>query len=194
MKKTIILLGICFLFSGCTAPENKIQIDNVPPPVASQSDNNPANSALANTGWQTFQNPELGISFQYPASLGQAQEFKDGNGKFDLFRLQRQNYLPADFEFFPAGIDKIRDCKDVLANGFPGKVISIPTKCEIIFVDNAPFQVLEYQDPNLDPPYTVDFTQVIDLETKNGIWSFLSKNKSLFNDVLNVAKSVKHLK
>lgn len=163
MGKIFILSLLCFILLGC-----------------SQIRQNNAN-------WQTYNNFDLGVSFQYPSTLGKAVEYKDVNGKLTVVRLQGKKNLPGDLEFGPAEYNTLRTCNDVLANGFPGKEITYPSKCETISnSSNVTLEILEFQDPT--------GAKVIDFQTNNGVWSFGTQNKTQYDLVVSIAKTVKYLR
>ena len=144
-----------------------------------------AEKVAVNKDWLTYQNTELGISFQYPATLDKAVEQKDANGKLISVSLAGEAGLPGYIAFRTEEYETLRDCKDVLANGFPGKETDFPS-CDVITIDNAPFQILDFQ-----PPISV---RSIHFQTKKGVWSFITGDKNLFAVVVNIAKTVKYLK
>lgn len=139
------------------------------------------------TNWIAYQNADLGIVFQYPQTLGQAIEYRDANGKLTVVRLQGEKNLPGDIEFSPSENEPtIRPCKDVLENGFPGKEVSFPSKCEMMSTENATFRIVEFHDP--------DFAEVISVQTSKGVWDFLTQDKNQDDNLINIVKTMRYLK
>jgi hypothetical protein len=192
-KKMFLVAMGCIFIAGCTPSEDPdisyVSSQQRTPPVlpVSRSGGQPTQTTQVNADWLTYQNEDLGISFQYPSTLGQAHEQTDANGKIRSVRLGSERISPEDMIFDQEDYDKLRSCEDVLAKGFQGKVVDYPSQCEMISTDNGTAQLIEFTVP------TGAKVKVVHLPTKKGIWRFISGNENLSDTLIQIAKTVKYL-
>jgi hypothetical protein len=132
----------------------------------------------------TYTNNELGISFEYPNTLGKATEFKDYYDKLSVVRIQGETNLPGDIELYYTESQSLTTCEDAFKYGFPGKGTSFPTKCETrINAKNKTIQVLEFKE-NTN-------TKSILFQTQKGVWNLMTNDENKFDYLTQIGDSIK---
>lgn len=127
----------------------------------------------------TYTNSELGIEFDYPEKFGQAVERKDSDDV--LTGVTFDNYLPEGGLEINRVDEKliIEDCSNISISG-------VTEKCETMMVRGHPLTV--YQGSG-----QFDSAQMIQFQTKQGVWSFTTGNPRLYEGFLEISKTMRYL-
>lgn len=168
MKKIIVLIAIISILSGCSFGGNE-KAKNV----------------------QTYQNTKLGISFQYPETLGKVWE--NNYKKTELFALKflDEKDNPVALDLAEAGYETLRTCNDILTKGFANGD-RMPSDCETLNIDNHSVIILTYIQKGMSNS-TTNAEKEAHFQTKKGIWAFSATDRNLYDDLLHIAKTIRYL-
>lgn len=192
MKK-IIALFVCILaLSGCSTVKNEEveKQENVQPIQSAPSPKQDVaqNDAAKSQDWKSYQNKQLGISFQYPSKIGTAWENKYKEDLFALKFLDAQGQ-PNGIELAPANYEKLRTCEDILSNGF-NDGDRMPKDCVTLNIDNHTVVVFTYVAGGRSNSFT-NASKSAQFQTNKGVWEFSTMNEGLYSDFMEIIKTLK---
>ena len=192
MKKIVIMVALITILSGCNLWENKkAQNEENPTQPVSQSEQNSKEKSAEDTSLQTYQSDELGISFQYPASLGKAWENNYKETELFALKFLDNKDNSAGLELSGADYETLRTCNDILSKGFADGD-KMPSDCETTTVDNHSVIILTYVQGGRSNSYT-NASKEAQFQTKKGVWAFLATDKDLYDDLMGIVKTLKYL-
>lgn len=146
MKKSAVLLAIFFVFSGCNNAEK--------------------------SNFKLYKNTDAGIEFQYPPSLGQPVETKEGEKLLSIRFGDAFEFRPVEESYI------IYNCNNEILN-------TQYEKCETIFINNHKYIIKDFVGP--------DITKDVQFQTKNATWGLYSGDYNYFGTLMNVVKTIKYL-
>lgn len=168
MKK-FLLLTLCLLtLSSCNAQQNG-----------------------ANADWATYQNQELGISFQYPIKLGTPWENLYKDTELVALKFLDTNGAPADIDLSSANYKTLRTCEDILAKGF-NDGDRMPKNCETLNIDNHQIIILTYETGGRSNGFT-NASKSAQFQTKQGVWELAAANENLYENLVKMIKTLRYL-
>ena len=131
------------------------------------------------TKTMSYVSDELGIQFDYPEAFGPPQERRDEAGNL--------NGLIFDPDLTEGALELRQEDESMIietCSSIPMEVVT--EKCEVMMVEDRPFII--YQGHG-----DLDAAQLIQLQTRQGVWSFSTGNPKAYDAFIDVAKTVQYL-
>jgi len=188
----MIAIALTVILSGCTLWKNEKapKEENTTQPV-SQSEQNSKAKPTEGANLLTYQNEELGISFQYPASLGKALENKYKETELFALKFLDDKGNPAGLDLGGSDYETLRTCNDILSKGFADED-RMPSDCETLTIDNHSVIILTYTQGGMSNSYT-NASKEAHFQTKKGVWAFSATDKDLYDDLMSIVKTLKYM-
>ena len=167
MKKLLLIPLLCLVLAGCTLGEDK-KVES--PEVLAK-----------------YESEELGISFEYPTTLGKPQENKYKDTELLSVNFSNDKGTTSTIGLGVADYDTLRTCEDILSKGFYDGDLRA-SDCETLTINNKTVVLMTFGQSQFGAP-----SKRADFETKKGIWSFGVTDEKFYDDFLKIIKTLKSL-
>lgn len=137
----------------------------------------------------TYQSKDLGISFEYPAKFGTPFENRDAAGELLSINFSNDKNKSENIQIGTSNKKTLRTCEDILKNGFNDGDLR-PANCETLNINNQKAIMLTYVTGGMSNSSTTA-SKSIQFQTKQGLAYISTMNQNLYEDLENIAKSIK---
>lgn len=149
-----------------------------------------ADDSIKNSDSVTYQSTDLGISFEYPSKFGTPFENRDAAGKLISINFSNDKNKSENIQIGTSTNEKtLRTCEDILKNGFNDGDLK-PANCETLNINNQKAIMLTYVNGGMSNSSTTA-SKSIQFQTKQGLAYISTMNQNLYEDLENIAKSIK---
>ncbi len=138
----------------------------------------------------TYNNTELGISFQYPTQWGNVWENKYKNTDSIAIKFKKENgeYI-SNIQLSPDDLTEstqFRTCEDILKNGY-NSGDKMAANCETLIVDDQTVNISLFKKDR----YSSSDSKQAQILTKKGVWFVTVTDESYYNNFTSLVESLK---